>query len=57
MKENMIPSESSKKNYSTPKLVTHGDVAKLTQHLDFDRDDERSKGCASHLFDCHPRKC
>jgi hypothetical protein len=34
MKKVQKPAKKAKKAYAAPKLTTHGDVAKLTQHKD-----------------------
>lgn len=47
--------KKQKKAYATPKLTTHGDVAKLTKHGGEGHDHEhghgRSSGFGSGLFD------
>jgi hypothetical protein len=42
-----------KKAYSTPKLATHGDVRKITQHpgKSHEGGDGRSRGMGSNIFD------
>lgn len=42
--------QAEKKPYVKPQLVTHGDVAELTQHKGGPGDDGRDRGPASHLF-------